>query len=143
MNRGSASAEPTESSESLEGHSQTATERNETMADPKAAAPSRGQLFDEQVVSQLRGALDEEKEQRKKRLSRREVVEQLKAELQEMLRAGWTYDQLVDVLVKKDFPVSAAMLRELLRTPKKRRSAGAKRQQTAPEAPGSKSKPTS
>ena len=112
------------------------------MADQKAAATPRGQLFDEQVVSQLRGAMDEEKEHRKKRLSRREVVEQLKTELQEMLRAGWTYDQLVDVLVKKDFPVSAAMLREALRTPKKRRSGGAKGQKVTPTASSAKPKAT-
>jgi len=94
------------------------------MAEQKTRNPTRRKLYEESVVPTLRSALEEAKEHRKKRLSRREIVEHLKDELQAMLRSGWTYDDLVDVLAKKDFEVSVPMLRETLRAPKKRKATG-------------------
>ena len=91
------------------------------MAEQKTQTPTRRHLYEETVVTDLRGALETAKEERKKRLSRREIIEQLKDELQGMLRSGWTYDDLVELLAKKDFAVSVPMLRDLLRVPKKRR----------------------
>ena len=94
------------------------------MAEQKTKLQPRRKLYEESVVPTLRGALEEAKEHRKKRLSRREIVEQLKGELQAMLRSGWTYDDLVEVLAKKDFEVSVPLLRETLKTPKKRKATG-------------------
>lgn len=94
------------------------------MAEQKTQTQTRRKLYEESVVPTLRSALEEAKEHRKKRLSRREIVEQLKDELQAMLRSGWTYDDLVEVLTKKDFEVSVPMLRETLRMPKKRKTTG-------------------
>lgn len=93
---------------------------SEQMPEQKARPKPGHKLYEDSVVVTLRGALTEAKEHRKQRLSRREIIEQLKAELQEMLRSRWTYDELVELLAKKDFEVSAPMLREVLRTPKKR-----------------------
>jgi uncharacterized protein YehS (DUF1456 family) len=92
------------------------------MADQKTQTQPRRHLYEEHVVTDLRGALEKAKVERQKRLSRREIIDQLKDELQGMLRSGWTYDDLVELLAKKDFPVSVPMLRELLRAPKKRRT---------------------
>lgn len=93
---------------------------SETMPEQKPQPKPQRRLYEENVVSTLRGALEEAKEHRKQRLTRREIIAQLKTELEEMLRSRWTYDELVEVLTKKDFEVSAPMLREVLRGPKKR-----------------------
>ncbi len=94
----------------------------------------RTRLFDEDAVTALRTELESAKGQAKRRLSRREVVAQLKADLEELLRSGWTADEIVELLAKKDFKISAAMLREYLREPKTKTPAAGKGRMNAPKA---------
>lgn len=95
---------------------------------------SRARLFDEDAVAALRTELESAKGQRKKRLSRREVVAQLKADLEELLRGGWTADEIVELLAKKEFKISAAMLRDYLRDPQTKTAAVGKARTSATRA---------
>lgn len=100
------------------------------MADQKTQPQTRRKLFEDTVITELRGAIEEAKEQRKKRLSRREIIEQLKDELQGMLRTGTTYDELVELFAKKNIEVSVPMLRETLKVGKTKRRNGTRHRPT-------------